>query len=77
MAIARALIQDPPVILADEPTGNLDSHTSEQIISLFEELNRQDGITVILVTHEREIADHTRRTVYLRDGRVDREEAVG
>ncbi len=76
VAIARALMQTPPVILADEPTGNLDSHTSEQIISLFEELNRQDGITVILVTHEREIADHTRRIVYLRDGRVDREEVV-
>jgi len=67
VAIARALVNEPSLILADEPTGNLDSATSLEIISLFQELNRQ-GITILLVTHEHDIALHTRRIVELKDG---------
>ena len=69
LAIARALINDPSIILADEPTGNLDSKTSEEIMGLFDELSRA-GTTVILVTHEDEIAEHARRRIRLRDGRI-------
>jgi putative ABC transport system ATP-binding protein len=76
VAIARALVQNPAVILADEPTGNLDSRSSAQIISIFEELNHQDGITVILVTHERDIALHARRIIHFLDGRISKEEVV-
>src|SRR6202035_2916209 len=69
VAIARALVNDPSIILADEPTGNLDSNTGEEIMALFEDLY-QRGNTVILVTHEADIANHARRTVRLRDGAV-------
>jgi putative ABC transport system ATP-binding protein len=70
VAIARALVSNPAIILADEPTGNLDSRSSLDIIAILEELNRQDGITVIVVTHEQEIAAHTQRIIFLRDGRI-------
>jgi RND family efflux transporter MFP subunit len=69
VAIARALVNRPSILLADEPTGNLDSATSEEIIQLFDELHRS-GNTVILVTHEADIAAHTHRQIHLRDGRV-------
>lgn len=70
VAIARALVNRPKLILADEPTGNLDTHTSEEIMALFNELNERDGITIVLVTHESDIAAHARRLVRLSDGRV-------
>lgn len=70
VAIARALITDPVMILADEPTGNLDSQTSAEIMGLFATLNGQDGMTIILVTHEPEVAAYTQRHVVFRDGRI-------
>jgi putative ABC transport system ATP-binding protein len=69
VAIARALVNDPHIILADEPTGALDSHTTEEIIGLFEELN-ETGITVIIVTHEPDIAKRARRRITFRDGKI-------
>jgi putative ABC transport system ATP-binding protein len=69
VAIARALVNDPSILLADEPTGNLDSATSQEIMELFDELHR-GGNTVVLVTHEAEIAAHSWRQVVLRDGKV-------
>ncbi len=70
VAIARALASQPKLILADEPTGNLDTHTSEEIMALFTELNKRDGITIVLVTHEWDIAAGAQRLVRLADGRV-------
>jgi len=70
VAIARAIITSPSLILADEPTGNLDSRTSLEIIALFQALNRGRQITVIYVTHETEIADHAGRIIQMRDGRI-------
>ncbi len=70
IAIARALVMDPPVLLADEPTGNLDTATSEEIMGLIAQLNREQGITVVLVTHEPDIARYGRRLIRLKDGRV-------
>jgi putative ABC transport system ATP-binding protein len=69
VAIARALVGDPALILADEPTGNLDSRTSIEIMGVFQKLNDQ-GITIVMVTHELDIARYTRRNVVMRDGRV-------
>ena len=70
VAIARSLVNEPSILMADEPTGNLDSKTSREIISLFRELNDNRGITLILVTHDPEVADHAKRTIMLRDGLV-------
>src|SRR3989338_2160914 len=76
VAIARALVNRPRLILADEPTGNLDSHTSGGIMHLFTQLNQEDGITIVLVTHEADIAAYTNRLVRFRDGRVEHDGAV-
>jgi putative ABC transport system ATP-binding protein len=73
VAIARALVMDPSILLADEPTGNLDSATGEEIMKLFEKLHEK-GHTIILVTHERDIADHAHRTIHIRDGRIESDE---
>jgi len=70
VAIARALVVNPRVILADEPTGALDTHTGEEVMEIFEELVRNEGNTVILVTHEPEIAHYADRVVRMRDGRI-------
>lgn len=70
VAISRALINQPALILADEPTGNLDSQTSREIMSLFEQLNRDQGITIVLVTHEDTIAAYAKRLIRLKDGHV-------
>ena len=70
VAIARALAVQPRVVLADEPTGALDSHTGEEVMGILEELVRQHGITVILVTHEQSVADYADRVVRMRDGKI-------
>jgi putative ABC transport system ATP-binding protein len=75
VAVARALVNNPSILLADEPTGNLDSRTSLEIVSLFQRLNRE-GVTVILVTHERDIAAYARRIVRLRDGLIVGDEEI-
>src|SRR5438128_4100309 len=68
VAIARALVSDPPLLLADEPTGNLDTHTSLELLSLLQKLNRERSITIVLVTHERDIAACAARVITMRDG---------
>jgi ABC-type lipoprotein export system ATPase subunit len=68
VAIARALINRPAVLLADEPTGNLDSRTSEEVLAMFQELNRQEGITIIMVTHDPQVARYAQRVVHIHDG---------
>ena len=75
VAIARALVTKPSIILADEPTGNLDTKTGDEIMGLFEELHHQ-GNTIILVTHEEYIAEHAHRIIRVRDGSVERDEIV-
>jgi putative ABC transport system ATP-binding protein len=76
VAIARALASSPAIILADEPTGNLDSRSGEEIIAIFQRLNLEQGITIILVTHELALAQHAERVIYTRDGLVDKDERV-
>ncbi|HKI50796.1 MAG TPA: ABC transporter ATP-binding protein [Geothermobacteraceae bacterium] len=75
VAIARALVNQPAIVLADEPTGNLDSRTTLGVLALFQQLNRE-GLTLVLVTHETEVARYASRLVELRDGRVRRDEAI-
>jgi putative ABC transport system ATP-binding protein len=75
VAVARALVNNPSIILADEPTGNLDTATGEEIMGLFERLH-QGGNTLVLVTHEHDIAAHAHRIIHVRDGRIERDERV-
>jgi len=77
VAIARALANRPQIILADEPTGNLDSHSSVEIMDLFSRLNREEGNTVIIVTHEREVAEFTDRIITFKDGCIIKDETTG
>ena len=71
VAIARALVNDPTIILADEPTGNLDSKTGNLVLSTFQKLNREKKHTIVLITHEREIAEYADRIIYIKDGKVE------
>jgi putative ABC transport system ATP-binding protein len=75
VAIARALVNEPAIILADEPTGNLDSRTGEEIMQLFDHLHAQ-GNTIIVVTHEREVADRSERIILIRDGQIESDEST-
>jgi putative ABC transport system ATP-binding protein len=70
VAIARALVNHPSLILADEPTGNLDTKTGDMVLETFERLNREEGHTVIIITHEREVAEHADRILFIRDGEL-------
>jgi ABC-type lipoprotein export system ATPase subunit len=72
VAIARSLINRPRLLLADEPTGNLDSRTSEEILEMFKDLNQSEGLTVILVTHDPGVAEHAKRVVRIRDGLIEK-----
>jgi putative ABC transport system ATP-binding protein len=73
IAVARALAFNPPILLADEPTGNLDSKTGESILSLLREINRENGCTIVMVTHSQEAAGYGDRTIFFRDGKVEKE----
>jgi putative ABC transport system ATP-binding protein len=76
VAIARSLVSSPSIVLADEPTGNLDSRAGEEVMAIFKQLNREQGITIILVTHDAEIARHARRIIHMCDGRVEQDEVL-
>ncbi len=76
VAIARALAKDPPLILADEPTGNLDSRSGEEIISILTTLHSEQGITLVMVTHETSIAQHCQRIIHFKDGQITAEETL-
>ena len=73
VAVARALVNNPALILADEPTGNLDSRTSVEVMEIFQRLNRERGITLVLVTHEPDIADYAQRVVVFKDGKIKKD----
>jgi putative ABC transport system ATP-binding protein len=76
VAIARALVNDPELVLADEPTGNLDSRTSIEIMDIFQRLNRERGITIVLITHEQDISEYGQRMVGFRDGKVVTDQSI-
>lgn len=76
VGIARALVKNPSLLLADEPTGNLDTSSSQEIMAILQGLNREEAITVIIVTHDPEVADHTRRIITMRDGAVVNDQPV-
>lgn len=77
VAIARALANEPAVLLADEPTGNLDSHTGSEILDLFERLHQQRRMTIVMVTHEADVAERAGRLVRMRDGRIESDQQTG
>ncbi|MBI1800318.1 MAG: ABC transporter ATP-binding protein [Chloroflexi bacterium] len=76
VAIARALVDNPSIIMADEPTGNLDSRVGEEIMHILQTLNRERGVTIVMVSHDPNIAAHTRRVIHVRDGVLESEEVV-
>ena len=76
VAVARALVNDPALILADEPTGNLDSRTSVEVMEIFQRLNRERGITLVLVTHEQDIAQYAQRVVVFKDGKIRKDHQI-
>ncbi|HEU5238901.1 MAG TPA: ATP-binding cassette domain-containing protein, partial [Pyrinomonadaceae bacterium] len=76
VAVARALVNDPALILADEPTGHLDSRTSVEVMEIFQRLNRERGITLILVTHEQDIAQYAQRVAVFKDGKIKKDYRV-
>jgi putative ABC transport system ATP-binding protein len=71
VAIARALVTKPSLLLADEPTGNVDTATSTEIMALLDELNQQENLTIVLITHEPDVAEHAQRQLFLRDGQLE------
>jgi ABC-type lipoprotein export system ATPase subunit len=77
VAIARSLINNPKILFADEPTGNLDSRTSEEVLQMFQRLNDEEGITIVLVTHALEVAEHTKRAITMKDGLIESGAFVG
>jgi putative ABC transport system ATP-binding protein len=77
VAIARALANDPVLLLADEPTGNLDTHTAGEVLDLFTNLHRERGLTLVVITHSPEVAERGQRVLRLRDGRVVEDRARG
>ena len=77
VAIARALANNPAIVLADEPTGNLDSTSGHEVMSVLEQLNREQGTTIMLVTHDPNVARRTQRILIMRDGQIDQEDIVG
>jgi len=76
VAIARALVNQPAILLADEPTGNLDSRTSVEVMEIFQKLNEERGLTIVLVTHEPDIANFSRRALVFRDGKIRKDELI-
>lgn len=77
VAVARALMNDPFLLLADEPTGNLDSHSGQELMDLFDQLNHEQGLTIIMVTHDADISARAKRTVHMLDGEVEHDEHNG
>jgi ABC-type lipoprotein export system ATPase subunit len=71
VAIARSLVNSPPLLFADEPTGNLDSKTTVEVLDMFKRLNQEEGLTIILVTHDGNVAEHANRVIWIKDGIVD------
>ena len=74
VAIARALVNNPNILLADEPTGNLDSKSGREVLQLMKDMNEESGVTVIIVTHDPKVADITNRTILLEDGEIVKDE---